>query len=374
MIPYGRQEILEEEIAVVAEALRANLITTGPLVDLFEEELSEYVGCSTFVVNSGTAALHAAYFGVGIGPGDEVITPPNTFIATQAAAALLGAKIVFADVSLETGLIDPESISKAITRKTKAIVLVDYAGQPCDVKVVREIIGNRDIKIIQDAAHSLGSKINGHLVGSQADVTTFSFFATKNITTGEGGALATPDKKIFQRAKEFSRQGLVRDPSRFIDTPQGSWHQEVHDFGLNYRLTDFQCALGITQLGKIAEFKNKRTFIVSKYTEILGNIDGVRLLKKLDGREPMWHLFPIFIENRNHVLTELRNQGILAQVNYIPAYFHPVFANLGYVKGICPNSERFYSREISLPIHTLLTEDKIIEICNVLKKIILKHK
>jgi dTDP-4-amino-4,6-dideoxygalactose transaminase len=370
MIPYGRQEILEEDIAVVAESLRANLITTGPLVDSFEEKLSKYVSCPAFVVNSGTAALHAAYYGIGIGPGDEVITPPNTFVATQATAALLGAKILFADIDLETGLINLESISRAITKKTKAIVLVDYAGQPCDVKAVRKIIGNRNIKIIQDAAHSLGSRINGELVGSQADVTTFSFFATKNITTGEGGAVATPDKKIFQRAKEFSRQGLVRDPSRFTDTPQGTWHQEVHEFGLNYRLTDFQCALGIAQLQKIAEFKNKRGNIVSKYREILGNIDGVRLLKVLEGRDPMWHLFPIFIENRNNVLTELRKQGILAQVNYVPAYFHPVFSNLGYKRGVCPNSEKFYSHELSLPLHTSLTEELVTNICEHLKHLL----
>ena len=370
MIPYGRQEILEEDISAVAESLRANLITTGPLVDSFEEKLSKYVSCPTFVVNSGTAALHAAYYGIGIGAGDEIITPPNTFVATQATAALLGAKIVFADIVTETGLIDLESISRAITKKTKAVVLVDYAGQPCDVKAVREIIGNRDIKIIQDAAHSLGSRVNGELVGSQADVTTFSFFATKNITTGEGGALATLDKKIFQRAKEFSRQGLVRDPSRFIDIPEGTWHQEVHEFGLNYRLTDFQCALGIAQLEKIEEFKSKRSSIVSKYREILGNIDGVRLLKVLEGRDPMWHLFPVFIENRNHVLTELRNQGILAQVNYIPAYFHPVFANLGYARGICPNSESFYSHELSLPLHTSLTEELVTHICAQLKDLL----
>jgi dTDP-4-amino-4,6-dideoxygalactose transaminase len=370
MIPYGRQEILEEDIAAVAEALRANLITTGSLVDLFEDKLSKYVDCPTFVVNSGTAALHAAYFGIGIGPGDEVITPPNTFVATQATAALLGAKIVFADISLDTGLIDLESISRAISRKTKAIVLVDYAGQPCDVKAVREIIGHRHIKIIQDAAHSLGSRINGDLVGSQADVTTFSFFATKNITTGEGGALATSDRKVFQRAKEFSRQGLVRDTSRFIDTPQGTWHQEVHEFGLNYRLTDFQCALGIAQLEKIAEFKNKRQNTVSQYREILGNIDGVRLLKELEGRDPMWHLLPVFIENRNHVLSELRNQGIMAQVNYVPAYFHPVFANLGYKRGVCPNSERFYANELSLPLHTSLTKELVSDICTQLKNLL----
>lgn len=366
MISYGRQEILEEDVVAVAEALRADLITTGSLVDLFEDKLSKYVGCPTFVVNSGTAALHAAYFGIGIGPGDEVITPPNTFVATQATAALLGAKIIFADIDLETGLIDLESISRAITKKTKAIVLVDYAGQPCDVKAVREIIGHRNIKIIQDAAHSIGSRINGDLVGSQADVTTFSFFATKNITTGEGGALATPNKKIFQRAKEFSRQGLVRDPSRFIDTPQGTWHQEVHEFGLNYRLTDFQCALGIAQLDKISEFKNKRRNIVSMYREILGNVDGIKLLKVLEGRDPMWHLFPIFVENRNHVLEQLRNQGILAQVNYVPAYFHPVFAKRGYERGICLNSELFYAQEISLPLHTKLAEDDVDHICTVL--------
>ena len=370
MIPYGRQEILEEDIQAVVQALRSDLITTGPLVDEFEYLLSDYVKCPTFVVNSGTAALHAAYFGIGIGPGDEVITPPNTFIATQATAALLGAKIVFADINLETGLINLECIERAITKKTKAIVLVDYAGQPCDVKAVREKIGGRDIKIVQDAAHSLGSFINGEPVGSQADVTTFSFFATKNITTGEGGAVSSPDKGILQRAKEFSRQGLVKDPSRFKNSPPGPWHQEVHEFGLNYRLTDFQCALGMSQLGKIDEFKSKRNKLYDTYTEKLTNFKGIRLLKKLDGRDPMWHLFPIFVENRNEVISELRNKGIIAQVNYIAAYLHPVFTNLGYKLGTCPNSESFYSQEISLPLHLSLNQSSVEEICALLKNLV----
>ena len=370
MIPYGRQEILEEDIQAVVQALRSDLITTGPLVDEFERLLSDYVKCPTFVVNSGTAALHAAYFGIGIGPGDEVITPPNTFIATQATAALLGAKIVFADIDLETGLIDLECIERAITNRTKAIVLVDYAGQPCDVKAVREIIGGRDIKIVQDAAHSLGSFINGEPVGSQADVTTFSFFATKNITTGEGGAVSSPDKVIFQRAKEFARQGLVKDPSRFKNSPPGLWHQEVHEFGLNYRLTDFQCALGISQLGKIDEFKSKRNKLYDTYTEKLTNFKGIRLLKKLDGRDPMWHLFPIFVENRNEVISELRNKGIIAQVNYIAAYLHPVFTDLGYKIGSCPNSESFYNQEISLPLHLSLNQSSVEEISSLLKNLI----
>jgi len=363
MIPYGRQEILEEDIQAVVQALRSDLITTGPLVDEFERLLSDYVKCPTFVVNSGTAALHAAYVGIGIGPGDEVITPPNTFIATQATSALLGAKIVFADIDLETGLISLECIERAITKRTKAIVLVDYAGQPCDVKAVREIIGAREIKIVQDAAHSLGSSINGEPVGSQADVTTFSFFATKNITTGEGGAVSSPDRGILRRAKEFSRQGLVRDASRLINPPPGPWHQEVHEFGLNYRLTDFQCALGISQLSKIDEFRLRRETLHRVYTEKLANFKNIRLLKKIQGRNPMWHLFPIFVENRNIVLTELRKRGVMAQVNYIPAYFHPVFEKQGYKKGICPNSELFYDQEISIPLHTLVTEQLVAEIC-----------
>jgi dTDP-4-amino-4,6-dideoxygalactose transaminase len=370
MISYGRQEILEEDIRAVSEALRSDLITTGPLVEEFERRLSNYVKCPTFVVNSGTAALHAAYFGIGIQPGDEVITPPNTFVATQATAALLGAKIVFADIDLHTGLIDPECISKLITNKTKAIVLVDYAGQPCDVNVVKEIIAGRDIKVIQDAAHSLGSFINGQPVGSQADVTTFSFFATKNITTGEGGAVSTPHRDVYQRAKEFARQGLVRDPSRFVNPSPGPWHQEVHEFGLNYRLTDFQCALGISQLSRIQLYKAKRNEIREMYLDLLKNVEGIRLLKTLTERDSMWHLFPIFVKNRNKVLSKLRLQGINAQVNYIPSYHHPVFHKKRYGQSVCSNAELFYKDEISLPIHTSLTKIDLIEICDALTEAI----
>ena len=370
MIPYGRQEILEDDIQAVVQALKSDLITTGPLVDEFERQLTNYVKCPTFVVNSGTAALHSAYFGIGVGSGDEVITPPNTFVATQATAALLGAKIVFADIDIETGLINLESIKKAITKRTKAIVLVDYAGQPCDVKAVRELIAGRDIKIVQDAAHSLGSFINSEPVGSQADVTTFSFFATKNITTGEGGAVSTPHQEVFQIAKEFSRQGLVREPARFINKSAGSWHQEVHEFGLNYRLTDFQSALGIVQLQKIEEFKSKRKRICKIYRDFLNDFTEVRTLKLLQGRDPMWHLFPIFVNNRDYVLTMLRNQGVMSQVNYMPAYFHPVFQRMGYKSGTCPSSERFYQEEISLPLHISMSLETVREICTILRDVL----
>ena len=366
MIPYGRQEILEEDIQAVVQALRSDLITTGPLVDEFERLLSEYVKCPTFVVNSGTAALHAAYFGIGIGPGDEVITPPNTFIATQATAALLGAKIIFADIDLDTGLINLECIERAITKKTKAIVLVDYAGQPCDVKAVREIIGKRNIKIVQDAAHSLGSIISGEPVGSQADVTTFSFFATKNITTGEGGAVSSINKSIFKKAKEFSRQGLIRDPSRFMNPPPGPWHQEVHEFGLNYRLTDFQCALGISQLRRLKDLKQQRADIFDTYSSMLAGFKSMKTLTKRLSTDPMWHLFPIFVKNRNKLFSDLRANNVGVQVNYVPAYKHPVFKRESYREPLCPNSERFYSEELSLPIWPGLKQSEITTIMEIL--------
>ena len=354
MIPYARQHILEDDIQAVVQALKSDLITTGSLVDEFERQLTNYVRCPTFVVNSGTAALHAAYFGIGVGPGDEVITPPNTFVATQATAALHGAKIVFADIDIETGLISIESIKKAITKRTKVVVLVDYAGQPCDVKAVREVIADRDIKIVQDAAHSLGSFINGEPVGSQADVTTFSFFATKNITTGEGGAVSTPHKEVFQKAKEFSRQGLVKEPGRFMDTPPGPWHQEVHDFGLNYRLTDFQCALGISQLSRIETMKQNRKSIRSFYETAFMENQKVRRLKVSDNCDPMWHLYPIFVseEKKPRLFSTLRDSGVGVQVNYVPAYQHPVFAKHNMHTKVLKNSEKFYQQEISLPIYS----------------------
>lgn len=357
MIPYGKQSINKADIRAVIKALSAKFVTTGPLVDEFEKHLFEKVKAPTFVVNSGTAALHCAYFGVGIGPGDEVITPPNTFVATQATAINLGAKIVFADVELATGLVSIDEIAKKITNKTKAIVLVDYAGQPCDVASVRKLIAGTDIKIIQDAAHSLGSTINGQPVGALADVTTFSFFPTKNITTGEGGAVSTLDDGIFQLAKEYGRQGLVREATRFQVKPEGSWHQEVHHFGLNYRLTDFQCALGISQLKRIEKFKEARKRIFETYSKQLSHSSQVRTIEVRDDVEPMWHLFPIRvpISQKKGLYNHLRSEGYGVQVNYFPAYWHPAFKRLGYERGLCPNSELFYQQEISLPIYVDLS-------------------
>lgn len=366
MIPYGRQYIDEDDINSVTRALTEDFLTTGPLVEAFESRLSELNTAKTFVVNSGTAALHCSYHAIGINAGDEVITPPNTFVATQATAINLGASVVFADVELSTGLISVSEIEKAITEKTKAVVAVDYAGQPCDIESIREVIGGRNIYIIQDAAHSLGSVRNGKPTGAHADLTTYSFFATKNITTGEGGAVSSTSDELWQRAYDYSRQGLIKDKRRFLHPSDGPWHQEVHEFGLNYRLTDFQCALGISQLKKIEKFKSRRKEIRSKYIGFLENQREIQILNELPGNDSMWHLFPIRVPHlkRKPLVEFLRENGIATQVNYVPAYWHPAFRNLGFQKGLCPISEEFYSTEISLPLHVSLTDAQIEQICS----------
>jgi dTDP-4-amino-4,6-dideoxygalactose transaminase len=353
MIPYGRQSINENDIEAVIDALQSDFLTTGPLVEKFESQLANKVGAPTTVVSSGTAALHCAYAAIEIKPGDEIITPPITFIATQATAAIMGAKIVFADVQQDTANIDPTAVEAAITPQTKAIVAVDYAGHPADMDELRTIADKYEIYLIEDAAHSIGSIYKGRPVGSLADITTFSFFPTKNLTTAEGGAISALDSELLDRARLFSRQGLIRDFSKFKISDQGSWHQEVHNFGLNYRLPDVLCALGLSQLQRLAEFKIKRNEIFQAYTEAFAEIENLTLPGKRDYVDPTWHLFPIRVpaEKRKSVFDQLRAAGIGVQVNYLPAYLHPVFGSEQYPTGLCPIAEKFYSEEISLPIH-----------------------
>ncbi len=376
MISYGKQSISEEDIAAVTEALRGDFLTTGPLVEFFENEISKVVGAPAISVSSGTAALHCAYAAIGIEPGDEVITPPLTFIATQATAALMGAKIVFADIQEDTGNIDPEAVEAAITPRTKAIVAVDYAGHPADMDELRLIADKHSIYLIEDASHSLGSTYKGRPVGSVADLTTFSFFPTKNITTGEGGAVSSPKPELLAKAKSFSRQGLVRDPNKFLLKDEGPWHQEVHEFGLNYRLPDVLCALGISQLSRINLFKKQRQMIFSNYRIALGELHTVQLPTQRSYVDPMWHLYPIRVSasQRKQIYDLLRSSGIGAQINYIPANWHPVFAGHENNRSDFTNSVEFYQRQISLPMHSSLSEldqdyisAKLVEICRPLK-------
>ena len=372
MIPYGRQSISEEDIVAVTNALRSEWLTTGPLVEQFEEKISSIVGASSVSVSSGTAALHCAYAAIGIEPGDEVITPPITFIATQATAAIMGAKIVFADVEADTANINPDCVESLVTSKTKAIVAVDYAGHPAELLALRKIADKYGIYLIEDAAHSIGSKFRDKAVGSIADLTTFSFFPTKNITTGEGGAVSSNNPELLDKAKKFARQGLIRDKNRMKNPNEGPWHQEVHAFGLNYRLPDILCALGLSQISRITDFKTQRNRIFDNYNEAFKDNLQIKLPTKRDYVDPMWHLFPIQVEPeiRSQLFTKLRSLNINVQVNYMPAYFHPIFADLGYKKGLCPIAENFYNSEISLPLFSGFTESDQEKVINEIKNIL----
>ena len=370
MIPYGRHSINDDDIAAVVAALKSDWLTTGPLVEEFESALENVVGAPCISVNSGTSALHCAYAAIGLGPGDEVITPPITFIATQATAAFFGATIVFADVQSDTANIDPQAVAAAITPRTKAIVAVDYAGHPADLDELRAIADRHRIYLIEDAAHSIGSIYKSRPVGSIADITTFSFFPTKNLTTGEGGAVASIHPDLLKRAKRFSRQGLVRNPSEFKITDQGPWHQEVHEFGLNYRLPDILCALGLSQLTRLGEFKDKKRAIFELYkNELQRNPDIILPIEK-PYANTNWHLFPVRVpaSQRLSIFQELRNEGIGVQVNYLPSHLHPVFHKTGVQYGKFPVSEQFYEQEISLPMHTGLEPIQIQKVISSLLK------
>lgn len=371
VLPYGRQSVSEADIAAVAEILRGDWLTTGPTVAAFEQEIGRIAGGHRAVsATSGTAALHMAYAAAEVGDGDEVISTPMTFVATTAMASMRGAKIVFADVEPDTGLIDPAAVDAAVTDRTRVIAAVDYAGHPADYDALQRSADRVGALTLDDAAHSIGGSYRGRPVGDLADLTTFSFFPTKNMTTGEGGALVAKSDAIAQRAHEFHFIGLVRDPERFRINDQGHWHQEVHEFGVNYRLTDIASALGLAQLARLDAFKARRAAITARYNDALAGIDGVDTPAQRAGVDPMWHLYPARIRDgrRREVFEKMRAAGIGVQVNYMPVYWHPVYADAGYQRGMCPVAEQFYEEELSLPIFPDLTDAQVDQVIGALSE------
>lgn len=369
MLPYGRQSISDDDIAAVNEVLRGDWLTTGPIVAAFEQAVAEASGGHRAVsMTSGTAALHAAYSGVGIGPGDEVITTPMTFIATASTASMTGAKVIFADIEEDTALLDPSMVDALSNERTRVIAAVDYAGHPAEYDRLQETADRVGALTLDDAAHSIGGTYRGRQVGDLADLTTFSFFPTKNLTTGEGGAVVAKDPEVAQRVHEFHFIGLVRDPSRFEIADEGPWHQEVHEFGVNYRLTDIACALGLSQLKRLKDFKARRAAIVARYNDALRDIEGLRVPTQRPDSDPTWHLYPLRVlgGRRREIFEKMRGQGIGVQVNYMPVYWHPVYANAGYKRGLCPNAERFYAQELSLPLFADLTDSQVDQVIGTL--------
>jgi dTDP-4-amino-4,6-dideoxygalactose transaminase len=357
-LPYGHQDIDDSDIEAVVEVLRGEWLTTGPAVAAFEEALEHRTGSPTVAVSSGTAALHAAYAALPVRAGDEVVSSPLTFVATASTAAIQGAKLVFADVEEDTGNLDPLAVAAAMSQRTAAVAAVDYAGHPAELDALLDVAHEWDALLLEDAAHSIGSLWNGRPVGSIADLTTFSFFPTKNVTTAEGGAVAVRDHERLDRVRRFRNHGLVREPDRLRNPGEGGWHQEVHTLGLNYRLPDVLAALGTSQLKRLSQFKARRRQIVQAYNNGLVDIDAVVTPLCRAGADPMWHLYPLRVrdDRRRELYDTLRSSGILVQVNFVPAYWHPVFEDLGYRRGMCPRAEQFYAEQISLPLFPAMSD------------------
>ena len=358
-LPYGRQQIEEDDIAAVVKVLRSDWLTTGPAIDAFEVAVARYVGAEHGVaVSSGTAALHAAMYGLGLGPGDEVIVPPMTFAATANAAVFVGATPVFADVDADTLLIDPAEVGRKITSRTKAIVAVDYAGQPCDYEALRPIAAKHGIALIADGCHALGARADNRCVGSLADMTAFSFHPVKHITTGEGGMVTTDDAGFAQRMRTFRNHGITTDHRQ--RTERGMWFYEMADLGFNYRISDFQCALGHSQLNKLDVWISRRQEIARRYDAAFAGT-SISGLKTREGISHAYHLYVIRVpRNRQEVFVRLRDAGIGANVHYIPVHLHPFYGErFGYGPGLCPVAEAAYQQILSLPMYPAMTDDDV---------------
>lgn len=361
VIPYGRQFIDEEDVEAVAAVLRSDYLTTGPAIEAFEDGLREATGATYAVaLNSGTSALHAMYFGAGIGPGDEIITSPMTFTATANAALYLGASVRFADVD-RTGNIDPALVEQEVGARTKAVVAIDYTGQPSDYRALREVTDRHGISLLADAAHSLGASDHDRPVGTLADATELSFHPVKQITTAEGGAVVTDDPDIAARASRFRSHGIIRDPAA-MERHEGAWFYEQHELGYNYRLTDVQAALGSSQLRRLRAFVTRRRAIAARYDAAFADIGAVELPVVRGGADPAWHLYVVLVREpsrRRAFFDRLRALGLGVQVHYIPVYLHPFYRRLGFTAGLCPNAEDWYARCVSLPIFPRLTDAEV---------------
>lgn len=372
MIPYGRQTIEEDDIQAVVDVLRSDYLTTGPKIAEFEKMVADYVGAKYAVaISNGTSALHAACFAAGIQPGDEVITTPLTFAASSNCVLYCGGTPVFADVDLKTYNIDPEDIRRKITDKTKAIIAVHLAGQPCDMDEIHKIAKEHDLLVIEDGAHALGSVYKGKKVGTLSDMTTFSFHPVKPITTGEGGMIVTDNEEFYQKMMLFRSHGITRDEN-LMTRNDGSWFYQQLDLGYNYRITDIQCALGCSQMRKLDRFLARRKEIVTRYNEAFADCENIIIPYQLPETESGWHLYIVQVKNcdRRKVFEALREQGIAVNVHYIPVYMHPYYQEHGYKDVHCKNAEEVYSHIISLPLYPTLTEEQQQYVIETLKYVI----
>lgn len=366
IIPYATQWLENDDVSAVKRALVSSHLTQGPLVDAFEKAVADYCGAKYAVaVSNGTAALHIACLAAGLGQGDEGITSPITFVASANALLYCGARPVFADIKEETVCLDPAEIEKKITRKTRAIIPVHFAGQPCDLKRIRQIARRHNLVVIEDAAHALGAEYRGDRIGSgrYSDMTILSFHAVKHITTGEGGMVLTNNPDYYEKLKMLRSHGITREAGKLRQKSRRCYY-EMQLLGFNYRLTDVQCALGLTQLKKLDRFVKRRRAIAKKYDRAFAGVKGLAPLKEEKGNYSAYHLYVLRFSRRvfaakSGIIEAFHEKGLLVNVHYIPVYHQPYYEKAGYKKGLCPLAESYYEEAVTLPLFPKMSEAEV---------------
>lgn len=376
-LPYGKQVIDENDIRSVVNILNGDYLTTGPAVSEFEKKVANYVGSKYAVaVSNGTAALHIACLSAGIKEGDEVITTPMTFAASANCILYCGAKPVFVDIDKYTYNINVNEIEKKITPKTKAIIPVHFTGQSVDLDPILELAKKYNLTVIEDAAHALGTKYKGKFIGSISDMTEFSFHPVKTVTTAEGGIITTNRKDLYEKLILFRTHGITRNTEFMENKNEGPWYYEQIDLGYNYRITDLQCALGITQMDKLDEFIKRRKELVEMYNESLSKIDGVIIQKEEEFSDTSRHLYIMKLDldkfkvGKKEIFEALLAENIGVNVHYLPVYLHPYYKKLGYEKGLCPNAEELYDSMITLPLYPGMSDDDFYDVINAVNKVL----
>ncbi len=375
-LPYSQQWIDEDDLKAVIEILQDDFITTGPMIAHFEQAVARYVGSQYAVAfSSGTAALHAACFAANINKNDEVITTPMTFAASSNCILYCGGKPVFADIDSQTYNISPKSIYPLITNKTKAIITVDFTGQPVEYDEIMQLAKKHSLIVIDDAAHGLGASYKGKRIGSIGDMTMFSFHPVKHITTGEGGMITTNNKDFYNKLLQFRNHGITRD-LRKMKMKHEPWYYEMQTLGYNYRMTDIQAALGLSQFEKVNTFLLERKKIAQKYNRAFSNMESIILPLQQEGCISSWHLYIIRLKleklhtHRTEIYKALQKENIGVNVHYIPVYLHPYYQQLGYTRGLCPQAEKTYEEILTLPLFPKMTEEDQNHVITGVKKII----
>ncbi len=375
-IYYGHQYIDEADIQAVVEVMKSDYLTCGPKIGELEKKLCALTGAKYAVVcSNGTAALHMAAMAAGVKEGDEVITTPITFAASANCALYCGARPVFADIDPETYNIDPEKVEAAITPATKAVVAVDYTGQSVALDPLREICKKHGLVLIEDGAHVIGTKYKGQPNGSLSDMTTLSFHPVKTVTGGEGGAVLTNDEAYYKKLLLYRAHGITRDESLMVHEPDGPWYYEQIALGYNYRITDMQAALIISQLDKLPMFSRRRKEIVKRYDEAFSEMPELFVQREIPESDTTRHLYILRIVpeklniDRKQFFEALSAENVCCNVHYIPTYYFPYYEKLGYRRGLCPNAEKLYEEIISLPLYYAMSDEDVESVIRAVKKI-----